>query len=227
MRAVLAARSTRALRNRERSICIPLSQLDLPAALCPPHFTARSRLFSRANVTAFCTSAAPVGWTTRAGYLSYRAFNNQRASSYASPPGNINLPLRLSLSSWTAACASVTSSPSPVNASISDGTLVGVCTNDWASACAPGSDAAIATDSDERIKRRRSIFNPPEKIAVIFLLAFLSGTRSSIRRVTNNDLGRLSQGAPVEMSCFWLLAVTSAKWDRIVATDPRQTTCIT
>src|SRR6516165_2315868 len=63
--ALRAAGSIRTPRIRERSRCIPPSQVDCRP--WPPHFTANNSECSRANVTAVRTSAAPLACTTSAG----------------------------------------------------------------------------------------------------------------------------------------------------------------
>ena len=76
-----AAGSTRTPRKRDRSICMPSSQVDLPEGLWPPHFTASSSSRSRAKFTAAWMSATPVGWTTSAGCMSIDSLSTRRAWS--------------------------------------------------------------------------------------------------------------------------------------------------
>ena len=122
-RAIFVFGSTRTLRISDRSIIMPLSQVDLPDGLWPPHFTATSRLFARAKSTACFTSAAPRGCTISAGCLFICALITRRASSYAGCPGRSRLPRRLSPSSCTIARVSVTGLPAPVIASRSRSTF--------------------------------------------------------------------------------------------------------
>ena len=76
-----SAGSTRTPRMSERSIIMPPSHVDLPEWLCPPHFTATSRLEPRAKLTALRMSATPRGWTMSAGNLLIDALSTRRASS--------------------------------------------------------------------------------------------------------------------------------------------------
>ena len=79
--AMRSAGSTRTPRIKLKSIIRPPSHVDLPEWLCPPHFTATSRLELRAKSTALRMSATPRGWTISAGNLLIDAFNTRRASS--------------------------------------------------------------------------------------------------------------------------------------------------
>ncbi len=124
MRAVREAGSTRASRKRERSICIPRSQVDLPEWLWPPHFTARSSPpLSRAKSTAVRISATPVGCTIRAGNFSNDGFRMRRDRSYPSSPAKSTRPRSRLARSAIEALDSVTSRPSPVTAVTSGGRL--------------------------------------------------------------------------------------------------------
>ena len=159
-RALRALRSTLTLRMSDRSMIMPRSQVDLPDGLWPPHFTATSRLEERAKSTACFTSAAPRGWTIRAGCLSICALMTRRASSYAGWPASSRLPRRLSPSSCTAARARVTPLPSPVIASRSLSTFIeGLKTAE--TALPAGKVAATAAASEPRTKPRRVSMSPP------------------------------------------------------------------
>ncbi len=73
--------STRTERNVDRSICMPRSQVDWPEWLCPPHFTATSKLLARAKFTAAWMSGTSTGCTISAGCLSNDGLRMRRASS--------------------------------------------------------------------------------------------------------------------------------------------------
>ena len=111
------------------------------------HMESRSRLFTElvsVEVSPGLYTRAPAAIEVKVG----KFVDAARASAL---PRNSSLPRRLSLSSWTAACFRLTWAPSPVMASMSEGTWVGVWRSD-AHTWLGGKAAATAAATELRMK---------------------------------------------------------------------------